>query len=158
MNNIEENANQRQDDDWTPVVSKKTVKKAKEAENRAKLEQRRLERDVRYLLTHAEFQQRRVSRDILKKIASKASTDGSVHLTGQGPCVGHAIDYNANAAQKRCLECDWTSNQFDSIHCCCSEETKSCLPSNFYLGCGGCIPINEYLSIMREEPLKEYDR
>jgi len=139
------------EDGWTQVVSKKSLKKEKFEQERQRIERKRAERDVRYLLTHSDFQSHRLKRnDIIKIIKEKASSNGSIYIIGHGRCVGHVIDYNK--VKQKCLQCNWTSDDFKDYHCCCFQETVDALPPNFYLGCNG--PVNMYLQMMREKPLE----
>src|SRR5437870_3754995 len=131
---------------WTTIASKIKEQKEKRKEVKERVEKRQVERDVRYLLTHAGFQKHRLTRDLILDYKQIASEDGSLYIIGHGRCRGHLIDYHDNKndnkkALQTCLECSWKSHDFKAFHCCCSEETKADLPPNFYLGCNG--PVND---------------
>ena len=143
-----------ENDGWTTISSKVKEKKEKRKEVKERVEKRRVERDVRYLLTHAAFQKHRLTRDLILDYKQIASEDGSLYIIGHGRCRGHLIDYHENKdgnPLQTCLECSWKSQDFKAFHCCCPEEVKNDLPPNFYLGCNG--PVNDYLYSMREKDI-----
>lgn len=141
---------QESGDGWTTVVYKKTQVKQKKQQKAEMYENRRKERDMRYLQTHAGFQSKRLRRDDIKELVKKSQ--GDVFIVGGHRCVGHAID--ETETQQKCLECLdvlYPPSNDNPVHCCCSSETVRTLPPNFYFGYAE--PVDNYLKMMREDPL-----
>lgn len=135
-------------EEWTTVISKRKIKQQVKDTKKKLYEKRKTVRDIRYLLTHVDFQKYRLKKSDIDALLKKSSEFGSVHVIGQGKCVGHLIDFNANQVTKRCLQCNWSDNDFNMIHCCCSPDVTSALSANFYFGCNGTI--EEYLRNMKD--------
>lgn len=130
---------------WEVVTSKKTVKRAKTKENREKDEQSRRERDLKYLHMHGGFQKHRMTRNKAIRLIADKEPEGTLFIMSRGRCVGHLIA--ATPKTQRCLECDQRSRS-EFFHCCCSDDVKTSLPPNFYLGCDGYL--DDYLRAMNE--------
>lgn len=138
--------------DWTPVVSRKSVKKSKQALRKDHYQKMQKENDLRYLRTHAGFQSCRIrNNENLSTMLKKAKH--IVYVIGHGRCRGHVFDINSDDkdTMQTCLECEWNSEDLAQNHCCCTKETVQFLPPNFYLGCNGLL--NDYLVAMRDEPV-----
>lgn len=131
-------------ENWTPVVSKRTIKKSKQAQRKEHYERMQRENDIHYLRTHSGFQSCRIKNDAyLHSLLKKA--EHTVYVIGHGRCRGHVFDIDSNdsSCKQKCLECDWTETDLSVNHCCCTEDVKKLLPTNFYLGCNGLL--NDYL-------------
>jgi hypothetical protein len=152
MMNQEEKRDGKRDeekhDDWTPVVSKKSVKKSKQVIRKEHYQRMQKENDLRYLRTHVGFQSCRIrNNDHLGSLLEKAKH--TVFVIGHGRCRGHVFDIDLY--DQTCLECDWNTKDLSENHCCCSKKTLDLLPCNFYLGCNGLL--NDYLVAMRDQEI-----
>jgi len=147
---------------WETVTSKKTIRKEKLEQNRLRLEQTRMKRDLRYLQTHVGFQKHRITRDSAIDIIANADdsiktgiTLNSLFIVSNGRCVGHLICVSNSNKNLNCMQCKWTADSGFSTHCCCTDDVLFDLPVNFYLGCDGYL--NDYLDKMLDKPLEESD-
>jgi len=149
---------QMSDGEWETFTSKKTIKKEKAKEHRDKLEQIRRERDILYLRTHVGFQKNRLTRNKALHLIADKKPEGTLFLMSCGRCVGHLVAVTPK--KYVCVECDTCHDKTvhksgEFWHCCCSEDVKTSLPPHFYLGCDG--HINNYLALMKEEPIDSVD-